>query len=95
MSEEARRLEDEVELQLGDAERYWRDLPQVEAEIHEWDVDDAEVFILSSPLEDARLRYLQEWRDEGAMTDAQLARHDGVLKLAASNRQILDRLADR
>lgn len=88
-------LRELIEGQLAFGKASWERLPEVEAEIDNWDPEDAEVFILEWSIEEDRLDYLEEYRDRGAMTEEQAARYADLKELVAKNRAIIERLSDR
>lgn len=80
---------------MNTAEASWKGLPQVEEEFYSWDPEDAEVFVLEWSIEDDRLHRLEESFEQGAMTEEQAVRYEGLKKLVDRNRPIIERLADR
>ncbi len=94
-TKETQELRELIERQLTFGRAAWGRLPEVEAEIDDWDPEDAEVFILEWSIEEDRLYYLREYYEQGAMTEEQAARYKVLKKLVARNRPIIERLADR
>ncbi len=84
-----------IEHRLNAAEARWERLPQVEKEFSKWHPEDQEVFVLEWSIEDDRLRRLEESFKHGAMTEEQATRYEELKQLAARNRPIIERLADR
>lgn len=67
-------------------------MPEVEAEIDDWDWVDQVVFIEEWPLEEMRLERLERYADEGSMTPEQGDRFMKLQQLVAANRPIIRRL---
>lgn len=74
--------------------RQWQTLPEVEAEIDEWDWVDQVVFIEEWPIEEDRLTDLERFAAVGAMAPDQLARHEELKRVVARNRPIIRRLQE-
>ena len=72
----------------------WQRLPEVEAEIDHWDLLDQLNFIEEWPLEEERLRRLEEYVAKGALTSKQLAGYEELKRLIAQNRPIIRRLQE-
>lgn len=72
--------------------RRWSELPTVEARIDTWEQIDQLEFIETWPLEEERLRRLEEYAANGFMTREQQARYEMLKRLAAQNRPIIQRL---
>ncbi len=70
----------------------WSRLPEVEAEIEQWDQIDQIVYVTEWTLEEERLLRLERYRASGAMTSEQVAEHDKLRRLVAQNRPIIERL---
>lgn len=94
MAQVTNKTEQDVERQLDWSLWQWGRLPEVEAEIDRWDLLDQLVFIEEWPLEEERLRRLERYRAEGAMTPDQLTRYEQLKRLVARNRPIIHRLQE-
>lgn len=92
MAQVAETVHQHAELILGIALDQWGRLRQVEAEIDQWNLIDQIVFIEEWPLEEQRLRMLEEYVAQGALTAEQLARYGELKRLVARNRPIIHRL---
>lgn len=95
MAQVTEKAHQKIEKLLTVSRTNWERLPEVEAEIGNWDPDDAEVFILEWSIEEDRLDRLEELAGQGAMTKDQAARYEELKKLVTKNRPIIERLADR
>lgn len=73
----------------------WEWLAEVEGKFDNWDPDDQEVFVLERSIEVDCLDYLEEYYEQGAMTEEQAAGYEDLRRLVAKNRPIIDRLANR
>ena len=72
----------------------WQRLPEVEAEIDQWDWVDQVVFIEEWPLEKDRLADLERYVDQGALTPEQLCQYEELRRIVEQNRPIIRRLQD-
>ncbi len=72
----------------------WQRLPEVEAQIDSWDHLDQLNFIEEWPLEEDRLKRLERYVAEGALTDEQLHRYENLQRLIDRNRPIIRRLQE-
>jgi hypothetical protein len=88
----ANKTHQHIDLMLDILEEQWGRLPEVEAEIDSWDLLDQLTFIETWPLEEERLKRIEQYRAEGALTEAQLARYENLKHLIAQNRPIIRRL---
>lgn len=70
----------------------WRRLPQVEAEIDQWDLIDQLVFIEEWPLEEQHLEMLDRYASAGNLTSDQLRRLQELKETVGRNRPIIRRL---
>jgi hypothetical protein len=70
----------------------WGRLPEVEAEIDQWDQLDQIHFIEEWPLEEERLLQLEQDAVNGHLTPEQLRRYEQLQCLVAQNRPIIQRL---
>ena len=70
----------------------WQRLPEIAAEIDRWDLVDQLVFIEEWPLEEQRLRMLEQYAADGVLTPAQLARFELLRCIVAEHRPIILRL---
>ena len=70
----------------------WERLPQVEAEIDNWDLMDQLTYIEGCPPQEQQLKRLERYAQEGHMTEDQLARYEELKKIVARNRPIIRRL---
>jgi hypothetical protein len=70
----------------------WGRLPEVEAEIDDWDQLDQIVFVEEWTLEEDCLLRLERYVTEGALTPEQLRRYDELKGLVTQNRPIIQRL---
>ena len=68
-------------------------MPEVEAEIDNWDPEDAMVFVFEWALEEMSLNRLENHAARGVMTPDQGTRYEDLKKLIVKNRPIIDRLA--
>ena len=84
----------EIERLLDRLSYQWGRLPEVEAEIDQWDWADVVVFIEEWTLEEDRLRQLERYVAEGAVTSEQLQRYKLLKALVAKNRPIIERLRE-
>lgn len=76
------------------AEGEWRRLPELEAQIGEWEPDEAEALILEFDVEEQRFEDLKKEFGKGTMTENQASRFRRLEKLVAENAPILQRLRD-
>ena len=81
-----------AELLLAHCTDTWRRLPEVEAEIEGWDLLDRIDFVEEWPLEEQRLKMLEQYASEGMLTPYQLVRYGELKHLPAQNRPIIRRL---
>ncbi len=72
----------------------WERLPEVEAEIDQWDLIEQLNFIEEWPLEEDRLLRLKRYAEEGLLTPEQIARYDALQGIVARNRPIIRRLQE-
>ena len=72
----------------------WQRLPEVEAEIDRWDLLDQLNFIEEWPLEEERLKRLEEYLIDGALTQEQLAQYEHLKGIMAQNQPIIRRLRE-
>jgi hypothetical protein len=84
----------EVDRLLNRLSYQWGRLPEVEAEIDQWDWADAVVFIEEWTLEEDALRRLEQYVAEGSPTPEQLKRYKRLQTLVAANRPIVQRLRE-
>jgi hypothetical protein len=70
----------------------WGRLPEVEAEIDTWDLVEQLDFIEEWPLEEMRLKQLEQYAAQGALTPQQSARYRNLKRLISENRAIIRRL---
>ena len=83
-----------IDWQLEIAEFEWQQLPEVEAEIDQWDWIDQIVFIEEWPLQEERLLFLERSAAQGLMSPEQLARYEALKRLVEQNRPIIRRLQE-
>ncbi|MGI8856878.1 MAG: hypothetical protein ACR2JW_14100 [Thermomicrobiales bacterium] len=81
-----------IDRMLSLLEWQWGRLPEVEAEIDNWDLLEQLDFIEEWPLEEERLKKVEHYRSEGVLTLEQTARYEEVKRLIARNRPIIRRL---
>ena len=72
----------------------WRRLPEVEAEIDQWDLVDQLDFVEEWPTEENRLADLERLVAQGALTPNQLARYEELQRVIEQNRPIIRRLQE-
>ena len=72
----------------------WQRLPEVEAEIDRWDLLDQLNFIEEWPLEEERLKRLEEYLIDGALTQEQLSQYEHLKGIMAQNQPIIRRLRE-
>lgn len=84
----------EIEALLDRVSDEWGRLPDVEAEIDQWDWVDAVVFIEEWTLEEEALLRLERRAMQGVLTPEQLTRYNDLQVLIAKNRPIIQRLRE-
>lgn len=70
----------------------WQSLPEVAAEIDEWDLLDQLNFIEEWPIEEDRLLFLERHAADDSMSLEQRARFEELKRIVACNRPIIQRL---
>jgi hypothetical protein len=85
-------LRQDIERLLDRLTYEWGRLPEVEAEIDQWDQIDQIVFIEEWPLEEDWLARLERYVAGGAVTAKQLAEYEKLKAIVAQNRPIIERL---
>lgn len=70
----------------------WEELPQVAFEIDQWDIVDRVDFLGEWPLEEGRLRQLEQYVEQGVLSQDQLARYEELKGIIEANRPILREL---
>lgn len=83
-----------IDLWLSHSIRIWEDLPNVEAEIDNWDIDDQVDYIVEWPIEEDMLQRLEAYARSEVMTEEQLPRYRVLQKIVENNRQIIERLRE-
>jgi hypothetical protein len=83
-----------VDWQLDWSLRQWGRLPEIEAEINQWDPPDQLHFLEEWPLEEERLLYLTNLATNGKLRPGQRARYEQLQCLVARNRPIIERLRE-
>ena len=92
MAQVANAVQQHIDLMLDILEWQWGRLSEVETEIDSWDLLDQLHFIEEWPLEEERLKQVEHYRTEGALTSEQYARYEEIKRLVAQNRPIIRRL---
>ena len=70
----------------------WQRLPEVEAEIEQWDLLDRLSFVEAWPAEEERLRRLERYAADGLLAPEQSERFEALKDLIAKHRPIIRRL---
>jgi len=81
-----------INLMLGILEDQWGRLPEVEAEIDGWDLLEQLDFIEEWPLEEERLKQIEKYAADDALTDEQRSRYEELKRVVVRNRPIIRRL---
>jgi hypothetical protein len=92
MAQVASSVQQYIDRMLSLLEWQWERLPEVEAEIGNWDLLEQLDFIEEWPLEEERLKKVEQYCSEGVLTPEQSARYEEVKRLIARNRPIIRRL---
>jgi hypothetical protein len=92
MAQVASSVQQYIDRMLSLLEWQWERLPEVEAEIGNWDLLEQLNFIEEWPLEEERLKKVEQYCSEGVLTPEQSARYEEVKRLIARNRPIIRRL---
>lgn len=71
----------------------WQSLPEVEAEIDQWDLIEQLDYVEEWPIEEDRLAELEHYAAHGVLTPDQLARHEELKRIVQENRPIIRRLS--
>ena len=94
MAEVSTQMRERIDRDLGWSLWQWGRLPEVEAEIDQWDQMDQIVFVEEWTLEEERLLRLEQYVAEGVLTPEQLAQYEELRALVAENRPIIRRLRE-
>ena len=85
-------MKQDIERLLDHLTWQWQRLPEVEAEIDQRDLLEQVDFIEEWPLEEDRLKRLEQYVAKGALTPEQLARYEELKRLVEQNRPIIRQL---
>lgn len=72
----------------------WEAIPEIAAEWDDWDEYDRLDLVIEWPLREDWLHQLQQWREDGLFSSAQLKRFKQVEALIEINRPTLNRLLE-
>jgi hypothetical protein len=82
----------EIDKLLDQLTWQWERLPEVEAEIDDWDLLEQLDFIEEWPLEEMRLRQPEKYVAEGCLNEEQRARYERLRSTIERYRPIISRL---